>query len=191
MQYQIVGALAKANSSMGLLFVGDTDQAIFAGLGGVAKSIVEIRSITEQSIKAETINGCYRSTQRIVDYYSHFQKTKYKIHALSPHSDYHGTICLNTSVHKSDIYFAIADVIERKISEGVPQHEICVIAPQWELLYPLSNNLRKLLPYVSFDAPDISPIKADDMSIFYKLAKLISLNLEKEFLGAKELQQRY
>ena len=173
LQYQIIGILTKANNDIKVMFVGDTDQAIYGSLGGIAKSINEIEEITSLKFKKETLNGCYRSTQRIVDYYSYFQNELYEIISLSTRAEMRGTISLSTSLHKDEIYDYIAELIQYKIDEGVPPEEICVIAPQWYLLYPLSKKLRILLPHISFDAPDISPIKADDMNIFYKLARLI------------------
>jgi hypothetical protein len=172
-QYLIIGALTKANSAINLLFVGDTDQAIYGTLGGVAKSLDEIKDITGLEFETATLNGCYRSTQRIVDYYSHFQRHSYKIQSLSANANAAGTVCLDTTIIKTDIYTTISSIIRGKIDNNIPQEEICVIAPQWMLLYPLSKKLRELLPDVSFDAPDISPIKVDDLSLFYKLARII------------------
>ena len=173
LQYQIIGILTKTNNDIKVMFVGDTDQAIYGSLGGIAKNIEEIEEITALKFTKETLNGCYRSTQRIIDYYSYFQNEPYKIISLSDSAEVRGTIFLSTSIHKDDIYDYIAGLIQQKIKEGVPPEEICVIAPQWFLLYPLSKKLRQLLPDISFDAPDISPIKADDMNVFYKLARLI------------------
>lgn len=173
LQYQIIGILTKTNDGIKVMFVGDTDQAIYGSLGGIDKSIKEIEKITTLKFTKETLNGCYRSTQRIVNYYSYFQNESYKIDSLAEHAEVGGNISLNTFVHKDDIYEYISGLIQHKINEGIPPQEICVIAPQWFLLYPLSKKLRQLLPDISFDAPDISPIKADDMNVFYKLARLI------------------
>lgn len=173
LQYQIIGILTKTNNKIKVMLVGDTDQAIYSNLGGIAKSIKEIEEITNLKFTKETLNGCYRSTQRIIDYYTYFQNEPYEIISLSSRAEVRGTITLNTSIHKDDIYDCIAGLIRHKINEGIPPEEICVIAPQWFLLYPLSKKLRQLLPDTSFDAPDISPIKADDMNVFYKLARLI------------------
>lgn len=173
LQYQIIGLLTNANKKINIMFVGDIDQAIYGSLGGVAKNIEEIQTITQLSFKQETLNGCYRSTQRLVDFYAHFQKEYYKVNSLAVYADINGIITLDTTIHKDNVYGDIAAIIKKKISEGVKSEDICVIAPQWDLLYPISRNLRILLPDVEFDAPDISPIKADDMNVFYKFSKLI------------------
>ncbi|MDL2206524.1 ATP-dependent helicase [Eubacteriales bacterium OttesenSCG-928-N13] len=172
-QYQIIGKLSIANAGINLLFVGDTDQAIYGSMGGIAKSPEEISAITGLTFKTKTLNGCYRSTQRLIDFYSYFQQRAYKVNSLSEFAQKSGVITLNTTVHKDSIFESISQIIFSQLSDGIPPEEICVIAPQWTLLYPLSKKLRTLLPDVQFDAPDITPIKVDDLNVFYKLSKLI------------------
>ena len=53
----------------------------------------------------------------------------------------------------------VAELIKKELRKGTKAEEICVIAPQWFMLFDLSGKLRLLLPDISFDAPDISPIK--------------------------------
>lgn len=173
LQYQIIGVLTKTNNDIKVMFVGDTDQAIYGSLGGVAKNIGEIEEITGLNLRQRKLDGCYRSTQRIIDYYTYFQNEPYKIISLYDRKEVAGTIILDTVIHKDDLYDRIAELIQHEIDDGVPPEEICVIAPQWSLLYPLCKEMRQLLPEIPFDAPDISPIKADDMNVFYKLARLI------------------
>ena len=60
-------------------------------------------------------------------------------------------------------------IIKNNIQDGIPENEICVLAPVWDLLYPFSKELQNRLPEVRFDAPDITPIKRDQMNVFYKL----------------------
>lgn len=187
LQYQIIGILTKTNNGIKVMFVGDTDQAIYGNLGGIAKSIKEIEEITTLKLVKETLNGCYRSTQRIIDYYTYFQNKPYGIVSLSEQADVRGTISLNTAIHKDDIYDCFAKIIRHKIDEGIPPEEICIIAPQWFLLYPLSQKLRQLLPDISFDAPDISPIKADDMNVFYKIARVIFTEAGKKVTRRKRI----
>lgn len=187
LQYQIIGQLTKANKNIMTLFVGDLDQAIFGGLGGVAKSLEEIEKITGQCFSEATLNGCYRSTQRIIDYYSYFQAKKCKIESKSDKAQSNGIITLDTETDKTHICDKISKIIQKALSSGVPPEEICVIAPQWALLYPLGKKLKELLPNVSFDAPDISPIKVDDMNIFYKLSKLVFTDAGEKLYSRKRI----
>lgn len=82
--------------------------------------------------------------------------------ALAAYADFKGIISLDTVIHKNNVYEYIAKIVKEKVSQGIKSENICVIVPQWNLLYPISRNLRTLLPDVEFDAPDMSPIKADD-----------------------------
>lgn len=172
LQYEIIGLLTQSNKTINAMFVGDIDQAIYGTLGGIARSIEEISEITSLTFEHETLTGCYRSTQRLVDFYSHFQQNPYKINSLAKHAEEAGVISLS-NISKDQLYDYIADIIARRLNAGVKREDICVIAPQWVLLYPLNRELTRLLPNVAFDAPDISPIKPNDMSVFYKMARLI------------------
>src|SRR5699024_7966861 len=87
--------------------------------------------------------------------------------------DIHGTIAYNYTIDKNILPQKIADIINFHLSSGLPPHEICVVAPRWEQIYPMANSLRKYLPSVSFDAPDIIPFKYDPMNPFYLLAQLL------------------
>ncbi len=187
LQYQIIGILSKSNNKIKMLFVGDIDQAIYGTLGGVAKSVEEINELTKQKFFVEALNGCYRSTQRLADYYSYFQSNRYKIVSLSNEAKIPGTILLNNSINKDNLLKEISEIIQRKIDENIRPNEICIIAPQWYLLYPLSKELRKLLPDIPFDAPDISPIKMDDLNVFYKFARLIFTESGKKVTRRKRI----
>ena len=67
-----------------------------------------------------------------------------------------------------------------ELSKGIPETEICIIAPQWWLLFPLSKKMKELLPDVKFDAPDITPIKYDPMNIFISFQNYFLQNQGKE-----------
>ena len=84
-----------------------------------------------------------------------------------------GCLVYNNTINKTDLFEGIAQIVKRQISEGIPENEICIIAPQWWLLFPLSKQMKTLLPNVKFDAPDITPIKYDPMSVFFLFARLL------------------
>ena len=60
----------KAKKGINLLFVGDSNQAIYANLGGVAKTKTELDALYETSFEELYLTGCYRSTQDVIDFYS-------------------------------------------------------------------------------------------------------------------------
>ncbi|KGL40485.1 ATP-dependent helicase [Listeria booriae] len=171
-QYNIIGLLTSANQSIQTLFVGDVDQAIYGGLSGVVKTVDELAEITGLSFKVEKLSGCYRSTQRMVDFYSEFQQSSYKINSRGENRKYIGKISHIKDIHKDDVSKKIADIISYHLNQGVPENEICIVAPQHYILFSIGDKLKELLPDSKFDAITISPIKVNDHSIFFKLSRL-------------------
>ena len=173
LQYKILSSIVRADKKIQVTFVGDTDQAIYGGLGGVAKTCDELQKEFGIKFLERKLDGCYRSTQRIVDYYSYFQLKGMKIQAVSDIKDEIGCLIYDNTINKSELFEKIACIVKDELSKGIPETEICIIAPQWWLLFPLSKKMKDLLPNVKFDAPDITPIKYDPMNIFYLISKLL------------------
>lgn len=173
LQYKILSSIVKSNRKIQLTFVGDTDQAIYGGLGGVAKSCTELQREFGVIFKERKLDGCYRTTQRIIDYYSNFQLLRTPIYAVSDIKDEIGRLVYDNSISRSTLYEKIAYIVKEELSKGIADKEICIIAPRWELLFPLSKKMRELLPDVKFDAPDITPIKYDPINVFYLISKLL------------------
>lgn len=176
LQYAIIEEIANSNIRKGLQinFFGDPNQAIYGNLGGMAKDLQTINSEFENIVFEEkTLSGCYRSTKRIIRFYREFMVDNYLIDAKGKHKNDIGIIKYNYTIDKEQIYDYIAQIIKNNIQDGIPENEICVLAPVWDLLYPFSKELQNRLPEVRFDAPDITPIKRDQMNVFYKLTKLL------------------
>ena len=173
LQYKILSSIVRSNNEIQVTFVGDTNQAIYGGLGGVAKTCAELQKEFGVIFKERKLDGCYRTTQRIIDYYSNFQLQSTPIYAVSDIKDEIGCLVYNNSISSSALYEEIARIVKEELSRGVSDKEICIIAPQWWLLFPLSKKMRELLPDVKFDAPDITPIKYDPMNVFYLVSKLL------------------
>ncbi|MBC1606871.1 ATP-dependent helicase [Listeria welshimeri] len=171
-QYKIIGLLTSANKSIQALFVGDIDQAIYGTLDGVVKTVDELSVITGLAFKVEKLSGCYRSTQRMVNFYSEFQQTPYKIISRGENRKYIGKISHIKDVHKDEVSIKIADIISYHLNQGVPEKEICIVAPQHYVLFSIGDKLKELLPDSNFDALTISPIKMNNHSIFFKLSRL-------------------
>ena len=173
LQYKILSSIVMADKKIQVTFVGDTDQAIYGGLGGVAKSCDELQKEFGIKFQERELDGCYRTTQRIVDYYSNFQLKSMKIQAVSDIRDEMGCLVYDNTISKSELFEKIVYIVKDELSKGIPDNEICIIAPQWWLLFPLSKKMKELLPDVKFDAPDITPIKYDPMNVFYLISKLL------------------
>lgn len=176
LQYAIIEEIANSSerTAFEVNFFGDPNQSIYRGLGGTAKDLITINSEFKNCrFEEKTLSGCYRSTKRVIDFYQPFMVDRYPIEAKGNLKDENGIIKYNYTIYQADIYDDIARIIEENISEGVPENEICVLAPIWEMLYPFSRELQDRLPMVKFDAPDITPIKRDPSNIFYKISRLL------------------
>lgn len=172
--YAIICSISKAeNGKTKLFLVGDTDQAIYASLGGVAKNITEIQEeLNGMPITSLTLTGNYRSSQRIINFYTHFQTQKLKIEAIGNNASNLGLITLNDSIHHSKIVDEIALLIQKSLDSGIPEEEICVLVPQWWLITSVSKKLRATLPNVNFDASGLAPMSKNRENVWYKLSRI-------------------
>jgi superfamily I DNA/RNA helicase len=174
LQYAILSKIITANDGKTLLFmVGDKDQAIYGSLGGVAKSLNEIRQVFGNiDIQERELSGNYRTCQRIIDYYRNYQMANIEIESLCPYADYAGIITFNNTIDKDDLAEHIASIIADNINNGILEHEICILAPQWQMVIPMGRKLKTLLPNVNFDAYGLSPLLRNKENIWFKVARL-------------------
>lgn len=172
--YAIISVIIKAGKGNTSLFlVGDTDQAIYASLGGVAKNIEEIKlEIDGMPITSLTLKGNYRSSQRIIDFYTHFQTQKIEIEAIGNNSETKGLITFNNTINRTNIVDEISRLIQLSLDNGISEDEICVLVPQWWLITSVSKKLRNTLPDVNFDASGLAPMSRNRENIWYKLSRL-------------------
>ena len=191
LQYLILSNIYKANKSITLMFVGDVNQAIYSSLGGVAKGKKELEALYGINFDSMSLKGCYRSTQRLVDLYSRFEVSKTDAYSVAKYRDEHGEIHFWDSVYYTDLAPKIAELIKAELEKGTKAEEICVIAPQWFMLFELSGKLRLLLPDVPFDAPDISPIKYDPMNPLFLIAKLLFMSAGKNVILRKRIATEF
>lgn len=187
LQYAILAKIMKGVSgNCKMFFVGDSDQAIYGSLGGVAKELEEIKKEFGVDFTSKELSGNYRSNQQIIDYYRNFQTTDIDIKAFGTNADDIAVITYNRTVHKDNLTVSISEIIKQKIAEGVPEHEICVLAPTWYLVIPMGRKLKSLLPDVKFDAVGLSPLLKNRENTWFKIARLfLVLPSPKSFLTRK------
>ncbi len=173
LQYSILSKIVQKNKRINVVFVGDTNQAIYGNLGGVAKSAESLSQQFGISLKQDRLTGCYRSTERIIDYYTKFEVSKTGVFSVSDRKSMQGIISYDIETSKDNLHTKISEIIRFQLSKGVESKEICVVAPQWYQIYPIAKKLRCEMPTVVFDAPDIMPFKYDPMNPFYLLARLL------------------
>ena len=176
LQYGILSTIHKASSEKPtLFFVGDEDQSIYESLGAMTKSPEEIAAeFGLDEIKHLTLQGNYRSTQRIVDFYRQFRSNVPVIEGRAKYASHHGVITFeNQTVAKERLPAEIAARIAAAIKDGVAASDICVIAPQWWHVKSLARQLVNELPEVDFDAPGLSPIHSSRENYWFKIARLV------------------
>lgn len=173
LQYAILSQIMKgASGSCKMFMVGDSDQAIYGSLGGVAKSLAEIENEFKTTFINKELSGNYRSNQQIIDYYRNFQTSTIEIKAFGSNADESAIITYNKTVHKDELVEYIVKIISGKLEAGIPEHEICVLAPTWYMVIPMGRKLKSLLPDVKFDAVGLSPLLKNKENVWFKIARL-------------------
>ncbi|PAJ73374.1 ATP-dependent DNA helicase [Pseudoalteromonas sp. NBT06-2] len=174
-QYSIVASIMKANPSKVKTFiVGDPNQAIYTSLGGYAISHTELESITEAPFTKMSLDKNYRSSRKIIEYYRNYNISPTTTSAEGNDKDYQSTITYDQVTHKDDLVEQVSSYIEHNIDNcGIPENDICVIAPWWTHLAALTRNLVQRLPQYSFDGPGLVPFSRDLENFWYKLTRII------------------
>lgn len=171
-QYAIISQIIR-NGNSKVMFVGDTDQAIYTSLGGVAKNFEELKEeIADDAMIEMTLSGNYRSRQRIIDFYKNFQTNNIEIESQLGFDNNEAIISFDTESHRENLPEEIARLIQLSLDSDVPESEICVLVPQWWLITSITRNLRHLLPNVNFDASGLTPMSKIRENIWYKLGRL-------------------
>ncbi len=175
LQYGILARIACADAPCPtFFFVGDPDQSIYESLGAVTKDTDEIKQeFGIGDIQPLSLTGNYRSSQRMIDYYRAFRPGVESIEALSPLADSRGQITfVDQTLHKDDLARHISQLINNALAIGIPEREICVLAPHWWHVRSVARDLTRLLPDVDFDAPGLSPLHAQRDNLWFKIARI-------------------
>lgn len=172
LQYKIVGDILR-NGSGKYFVVGDPNQSIYFNLGATSKAFDEIEAIFGTSAIRLTLDKCYRSTQRIIDYYSNFQQASSKVTSHAPYASETGAITYNTYSNKDNYHLAIGAILERTLESGTSPSEICIVAPQWDLVSPCARKLREIYPQIKFDSVGKGSSSKHKFNVWYKITCLL------------------
>lgn len=176
LQFGILSSVARAsNGKMRLFIVGDKNQAIYSSLGGMAKTIQEIKDEFERPhLYHRELSGNYRSTQRIVDFCANLcEAGEEQITSVAAHSSEAGLISFaNQTIHKDQLSANLALLVTFHLNRGLKPHEICILAPRWWQLTSIGRQLLLDLPDVDIDAPGLSLIRYQPDSLWFKMARL-------------------
>ncbi|MGO7015415.1 UvrD-helicase domain-containing protein [Rhizobium leguminosarum] len=173
-QYAIVAAILNAAAGNAKTFiVGDPNQAIYGSLGGYAMSRAEFAARAGIEIVDKSLLSNYRSSDRIVGYFSNYCVVAAPIEAVGPERDYQSLISFNHEINQQELHDEIVRLIRYNIETlGIPAHEVCVVGPQWVQLAAITRRLVAALPEYSFDGPGMAPFARDQDNIWFKVSRL-------------------
>lgn len=173
-QYLILLCILSSKTGNTRAFVvGDEDQAIFSTLGGHAISFEDFESASGIEIDKLTLNYNYRSSSKIVDYFSKFKLSTGVIEPRAACKDYLSKICYDNKISANQLESELVRIIRYSIDvQGISPEEICIVGPQWPTLAGLTRNLMSRLPELSFDGPGMIPFGRDLDNFWYQLSRL-------------------
>lgn len=174
-QYAIIAKIIKSSESkINAFVVGDPNQAIYGSLGGYAISKDELEEITSSNFSYMTLDKNYRSSHKIIDFYSNFNVLPSNTSSESKFKNYPSLITYNQTINKENLVDHISKYIEYNVSQlGIEQKEICILAPWWMHLAALTRNLVTRLPGYSFDGPGLVPFSRDIDNFWFKVTQII------------------
>lgn len=177
-QYSIVSEILAAGAGQTRAFVvGDPNQAIFQSLGGFAITPKQFAATSGVAFKEAELTHNYRSSERIIDYFSHYGLRDSSIEAASRHKAYPSTITYDATTSKDGLEDQLVALIRHNIDTlGIEPSEICVLAPQWVHLAGMTRRLVSRMPDCEFDGPGMVPFARDIDNFWYKLSRIALTN---------------
>lgn len=173
-QYAILAAILRAGKGQTRTFlVGDPNQAIFGSLGGYAMSRGEFAALSDLDLAEKSLSINYRSSSRIVEYFSNYHVLPAHIVAEGVDRDYQSLVSFDEETNHQAVDDEIVRLIRHSCEVlGVPQHEVCVVGPQWIQLAAMTRRLMSALPGYGFDGPGMAPFARDQENFWFKIARL-------------------
>jgi len=178
LQYQIIGAIANKSNELKLMFVGDPNQAIYTSLGGVVKCKRQLDSLMRRDFSVKHLTGCFRSNQRIIDFYNNFACECEEIQSntdnyANPYIKYYPDIQLD-----AEIFGPFAkNYIDSFHEQGVEYSDICVLLPWNAHLFGISSWFLKEAPHIPIDSPTITPLKKMDDGVWNNFVRLLFVSI--------------
>lgn len=173
-QYTILASIIRAGSGhTKTLIVGDPNQAIYGSLGGYAMPIEEFRTLTGIPIKEFALSLNYRSSERIISYFSNYSVHVTRINGAGEHAKFPSRVTYNQNITRSDVHDEIVRLIRASLANGHSPENICVLAPQWVLLASTTRKLVAMLPDHQFDGPGLVPFSNNFDNFWFKVSKIL------------------
>lgn len=173
-QYSIITSILRYGGGMTRLFmVGDPNQAIYGSLGGYPIPVQELKELTQITIKERELIQNYRSSSRIITYFSDFNVHNTRITPAGEHVQYPSLVTYDNTISRDSLGNEIERLVRHSVEKlGIPPHEICVLAPQWFPLAAMTRNLVVQMPEYHFNGPGMVPFARDIDNFWYKLSRI-------------------
>ncbi|MEO0525721.1 MAG: ATP-dependent helicase [Bacteroidota bacterium] len=174
-QYHIIGKIYKAGKGKTIGFiVGDPNQCIYSNLGGYPISLENLNAISGISFELHHLENNYRSSRNIVEYFDVFKTYANTIIPSSNNIDYESIITHDEATNVADLVTEIVRLLQYNIDvRSVHPNEICIVAPQWVHLAPITRSLIIAMPDYSFNGPGMAPFSRDLDNFWYKLSRIV------------------
>ncbi|HIF9193117.1 TPA: UvrD-helicase domain-containing protein [Photobacterium damselae] len=173
LQYEILKLIISERKS-NITLIGDQEQAIYTGLGAEVKGKAElIDYFALDTLHDLSLTGCFRSSQRIVDFYKKYQDGGLDIESKSNLKEFESVVHLEQDIDKSQLSNFINEVIHSHIKNDISAEEIVVLCPSWFDVIQRSKELDKLDKDYSIDGVVVSPIPKNEDNMWLNLVKLV------------------
>ncbi|MGK0427273.1 MAG: superfamily I DNA/RNA helicase [Ulvibacter sp.] len=170
-QYEVLGEIIRHQNST-LTLIGDVDQAIYTNLGAVVKKEAQLKyDFQLDHVEVKNLSGCFRSTQRIIDFYKNFQDESIDIESKIITPQEPSNINYERNVHRDDLAQYIINIVSQH-SEIIDFNEIVIVAPTWRDVITLAKIMRQVAPQIPLDAPSVSPIPRSIDNYWYDVIRL-------------------
>ncbi|WP_100632940.1 UvrD-helicase domain-containing protein [Pseudomonas qingdaonensis] len=173
-QYLIICAIfAAGNGRTNAFLVGDPNQAIFKTLGGYPIAFDKFVQLSKLQVAEYSLSKNYRSSSKIVEYFSNFRVFPAAVEAFAKCKDYPSVISYNKNIDVECLEEEIVRIINFSLNElKISQDQICIVGPQWPFLAKLTRRLMSRLPQCDFDGPGMVPFGRELDNFWYKLSKI-------------------
>ena len=173
-QYAILATILRAGAGRTRTFlVGDPNQAIYGSLGGYAMTREEFAALCGLELAYKRLSINYRSSSRIVEYFSNYHVVAADITAGGKDRDYASLVSFDDETTHQEVDDEIVRLIRYNCEQlGIAAHEVCVVGPRWIQLAALTRRLMGALPEYSFDGPGMAPFARDQDNFWFKVARV-------------------
>lgn len=174
-QYTIFGLILNAgHGKVKAFIVGDPNQAIYTSLGGYAITLDALQVLTNITIVEKALTQNYRSSARIVSFFSHYRVFNSPIVSAGENQGFPSQIYYSKNTDVDNLAEVIGNGVKYFHERcGISQNEICIVAPWWIHLASMTRQLTTLLPDYKFNGPGLTPFSRDIDNFWYKVTKLI------------------